>query len=82
MLVFPLYSDRDPLLGIDIFVEEPFDFDTVYARAIRVPLDRTTAVVIALDDLIQMKEAAARPRDIEDVKALKALREKREDGNG
>lgn len=78
MLVFPLYSDRDPLLGIDLFVREPFEFDAVYSRALQVPLDRTTAVVVALDDLIAMKEAAARPRDIEDVEALKALREANE----
>ena len=75
MLVFPLYSDHHPILGVDIFVREPFDFDSVYGRALRVPLDRATAPVISIEDLIQMKLSAARPRDIEDVEALRTLRD-------
>jgi hypothetical protein len=33
--------------------------------------------VLALDDLIQMKKASGRPQDLEDVKTLEALREKK-----
>ena len=66
---------------VDLFVREPFDFAATYARAVRVQLDACTATVIALADLIALKEAAGRPRDQEDVRALRALAET-DDGNG
>jgi predicted nucleotidyltransferase len=31
-----------------------------------------------LEDLIVMKESAARPKDLEDIKVLKALKKKRD----
>jgi hypothetical protein len=48
-------------------------FDAVYARALRVPLDATTAPVVALDDLITLKRASGRPLDLSDIEALLAL---------
>jgi len=82
MMVFSLYRESDPLLGVDLFVREPFDFDAVSARALVVALDRSTVPVISLDDLIAMKNAAARPRDVEDVRALRALGAKEEPDHG
>lgn len=52
---------------------EPFDFEAVYARAVRVPLDTTTATVVALDDLVELKRASGRPIDLADIEALRAL---------
>jgi hypothetical protein len=62
-------------LELDLFVSEPFDFDAVYARALRVPLERVEATVIALEDLIALKRDVGRPRDQEDVSALESLRD-------
>jgi hypothetical protein len=39
-------------------------------------LGSTPASFASLDDLILMKEAAARPKDIEDLKYLRRLRER------
>lgn len=47
LAVFTLWSPAHPTLEIDLFVSEPFDFDAVYARALRVPLEKTEATVIA-----------------------------------
>jgi hypothetical protein len=47
----------------------------VLHRAIRLPLEKTEATVIALEDLITLKRSVARPRDLEDVTALESLRE-------
>jgi hypothetical protein len=83
--VFSLWSPAHPTLEIDIFVSEPFDFDAVYSRALRVPLEKTEAFVIALEDLIALKRQVGRPRDQEDVAALESLREaddrRQEDGD-
>lgn len=73
LTVFSLWSDRLPEVEVDLFVKEPFDFASVYARAVMVPLDTTTVTVIPIDDLIQLKRAAGRPIDLADVEALRAI---------
>lgn len=72
---------REKGLGveIDLFVSEPFDFDTVYARALRVPLEKTEATVIALEDLIALNRGVGRPRDLDDIAALESLTDKGEE---
>jgi hypothetical protein len=74
LTVFSLWSPAHSTLEIDLFVSEPFDFEVVYARALRVPLERSEAMVIALDDLIALKRRVNRPRDQEDVAALETLK--------
>ena len=74
LTVFSLWSPAHPNLEIDLFVSEPFDFEVVYARALRVRLERSEAMVVALDDLIALKRQVNRPRDQEDVAALEVLK--------
>lgn len=57
----------------------PFDFDAVYARASRVPLEKTEATVIALEDLVALKRGAGRPRDLKAIAALESLTDKGEE---
>ena len=78
LTVFSLWSPELPGFEVDLFVREPFDFDAVYQRAMRVQLDRCTATVISLPDLIVLKQEAGRPRDQEDVAALRTLAETNE----
>jgi predicted nucleotidyltransferase len=73
LTVFSLWSPEHPALELDLFVTEPFDFEEVYGRALRVPLETTDATVISLEDLQAMKARVGRPRDLEDLKALDAL---------
>lgn len=77
--VFTLWSSAHPSLEIDLFVSEPFNFDAVYARALRVPLEKTEATVIALEDLMALKRRVGRPRDLEDIAALASLAEGRDE---
>lgn len=71
--VFSLWSDEIKGLEVDLFVEEPFDFAAAYDRAPRVQLATTHATVVPLDQLLAMKERAGRPRDVEDLRALRAI---------
>jgi hypothetical protein len=73
LVVFSLWNPGGPL-EIDLFVRDPFDFGTAYARAVHVPLTSTETRVVALEDLIAMKQRVGRPRDLEDIEALRALR--------
>ena len=73
MTVFSLWSPQRPGFELDLFVREPFDFESVYKRATRVQLDGCIATVIPMADLIALKESVGRPRDLEEVAALRAI---------
>jgi hypothetical protein len=79
MVVFSLWSPDHPGLEVDLFAEEPFDFEAVYARSLEVGLDRERVRVIGLDDLLAMKRSVGRHRDQEDVEALEALKDAADD---
>jgi predicted nucleotidyltransferase len=80
LTVFSLWSPEHPALEVDLFVEEPFDFDTVYARAVQVRLDRAEIMVVGLEDLLELKRRAGRPQDQQDIAALEALSTEPPDG--
>jgi hypothetical protein len=73
LTVLSFWSDSHPTLEVDLFVQEPFDFDEAYRRAVEVQLDTTSATVVALDDLVALKLSAGRPLDLVDIEALRAL---------
>lgn len=68
---------RQDLLETDI---HPFvkgaDFDGVWRNRVEDRLGQTPAAFAGLDDLIRMKEAAGRPKDREDLRALRAIKER------
>jgi predicted nucleotidyltransferase len=73
MTVFSFWHPEVATLEVDVFVQEPFDFGAVYARAVMVELDDTQVKVIGLDDLIALKKQAGRHQDLADVEALQIL---------
>lgn len=75
MKVFSLWHPDHPGFAVDLFLEEPFDFDAVYRRALRVPLQSVEATVVSREDLVAMKQAAGRARDLDDIAALSDLPE-------
>jgi hypothetical protein len=52
------------------------DFEGIWRRRVEDRIGETPTAFASLDDLIRMKEAAGRPKDIEDLKALRQLRER------
>ena len=71
--VFSLWHPNLPGFEVDLFVEVPFDFDEVWRRRVEVELEGTTTFIVALDDLMVLKRAAGRARDLEDIEALEDL---------
>src|SRR5829696_1113280 len=76
MVVFQMHSDQHRETRIDIFVREPFDFDIEYEQALIGEIfPGLETRFIRLETLIQMKEAAGREKDREDVRQLKLLQQ-------
>lgn len=73
LVVFSLRHPGRYGFQVDLLAAEPFDFEEVYARALRVPLERTDAVEIAASDLIALKRQAGRSQDMADIEALEDL---------
>ncbi len=71
--VFSLWHEALPGFEVDLFVEEPLDFEAAWARRIEVPLEHTVAPVVSLEDLLALKRAAGRALDLEDIEALRSI---------
>lgn len=52
-------------------------FETVWKNRVKDEIEGVPVFVASLDDLIKMKRAANRPKDREDLKALRALKKRR-----
>ncbi len=76
MQVLNLFSERHRETPVDIFVDEPFDFESAYARARCEEIAPGVPVrFVDLETLIAMKERAGRPKDLDDIVHLRAIRE-------
>ena len=53
-------------------------YEDLRDRAPSVDLDGSTVLVASVDDLIRMKSAAGRPKDLVEVEILAALRDERD----
>jgi predicted nucleotidyltransferase len=52
------------------------DFEGVWRRRVEDRIGETPTAFAGLEDLIRMKEAAGRPKDLEDLKALRRIQER------
>lgn len=76
MMVLNLWSDAHRDTNIDVFVTEPFDFDTEYERAhVQELIPGNQLRVASLDTLIAMKRAAGRAKDLADIEELQNIQE-------
>lgn len=78
--MFTLWSPEHPATEVDLFVREPFPFDEAWGRATLVDLGGVTVPVASIEDLVALKRAAGRPKDLEDVRVLEAISRERTDG--
>lgn len=80
LTVFSLWSPEHPATEVDLFVQEPFPFEPAWSRALIADLGTVQVPVASLEDLVALKRAAGRPKDLEDVRALEAIASERKDG--
>jgi len=79
MLVFSFFDPENPLMILDIFVREPFPFDEMFTRAVKMDLGTISVQVCAINDLIEMKKIAGRPKDLEDIKYLQGIQDAKDE---
>ena len=79
MKVFSLYDARNPFFLLDVLIDPPFDIEAMHSRRREFNFEDTAIPVIAIQDLIAMKEASDRPQDRADVFHLKRIVEEWKD---
>lgn len=55
---------------VDIFVEYPLDFETLYTQSVLTALERSTCRIASVEHLIVMKRKAGRAKDLQDIEEL------------
>ena len=76
MQVLSFYDPQHPAREVDVFVAYPLDFDMLTAGSRLVAVGDRAVPVARIEHLIEMKQAAGRPRDLEDINALQVLLER------
>lgn len=74
MIVFTLVDPASPGFAVDLFVDSPIDFSTLFSNARTIEIEGRRVCVCSVDDLIEMKTRAGRPQDLLDVEALRRLK--------
>lgn len=62
MRVFSMRHPDEPMRIVDLFVENPIDFEALWERSELVPLSDTVVRVASIPDLIEMKRLMAEDR--------------------
>jgi hypothetical protein len=84
-MVLNLVGEKMDDVAVDVFLQFPYNFETEWNRAeSKMINDKLKAPIIALETLIEMKIAAKRPRDQDDLlqlRRIRLLREKEDERN-
>lgn len=76
MKVLNFFSDRHRETTVDVFVIEPFDFETEFRDSLQAELAPGVVVrFVSIATLIAMKEVANRPKDLDDIQHLRWIQE-------
>jgi hypothetical protein len=79
MRVLKMWSERHRETPLDIFVYEPFDFETEYTCALRQE-EKPPVAFASIQAMIAMKREADRPQDRVDIEKLEKILEIGRDG--
>ncbi|MCB0318831.1 MAG: nucleotidyl transferase AbiEii/AbiGii toxin family protein, partial [Bdellovibrionales bacterium] len=74
LTVMSFYSENDPLISVDLFVEHPLDYAEMQKRAVYKDLGEINVLVASIDDIIELKKISGRPKDLDDIEALELIK--------
>ncbi|MBM3308873.1 MAG: hypothetical protein FJY77_01335 [Candidatus Altiarchaeales archaeon] len=76
MKVFSFINPKKPVQIVDVFVENPIDFEKAYKSRKVVEAGRLRIPLVSVGDLKHLKRLSGRSQDIADLKALEEVHEK------
>ncbi|MGF1633103.1 MAG: hypothetical protein ACFCVE_04580 [Phycisphaerae bacterium] len=82
MVVFTMVSGELMYPEVDLFPVYPLPWPRLQQNAVKATVAGIDAPVCGLDDLIELKQSAGRPRDLVDLEYLQALKEERDAARG
>jgi len=74
MLMFTLYNIKKPYQELDMFTENPLNFDEAYKRRKVIRAASLEIPTVCIEDLIEMKKRGRRKQDRTDVESLRKLK--------
>jgi hypothetical protein len=77
MVVMSFWDPENRRPTIDLFAEYPMDFEILFRDSLLMPLSSTAVRVASVDHLVAIKQAAGRPKDLDDAARLIELRDVR-----
>ncbi len=81
MVALKLWSETHQRTPVDVFIYEPFDFASEFARAMQLQvLGALCAPVVGYDALVAMKREAGRLQDLADLDDLERSQRLRKEG--
>ncbi len=76
MIVLSFWDPQNRRPTVDLFAEYPMDFEALYRDSLLLTLQTTVVRVASVEHLIEIKRAAGRPKDLDDVNRLAGLPKK------
>ncbi len=73
-IVFTFIDLKSPFKHVDIFLSNPMNFEAAYSRREVMTIGGVRIDTASIDDLIEMKRSAGRPRDMEDANHLERIK--------
>lgn len=73
MKSFNFYKSEKSYEEVDIIIDSPVNFKKVFKNAKKIKVGKLRLPVISVKDLIKMKKATGREKDLRDIKELKLL---------
>ena len=73
LTVFSLFGTSSIPMEVDVFMEEPMDFERLWTNRVERRIGDTTVQLVDKKSLIEMKRSVGQPQDLEDVAALEGL---------
>ena len=74
MIVFSFVHQQPPFQMIDVFVDEPIQFETIYKKKKLVKIEGVSIPLIDINQLIHLKKEAGRPKDLDDIVQLESIK--------
>ena len=80
MVVLSFIEGKSPFSVVDIFIDHPIDYALLTNEALPVKYDGIDIRICSIRHLIDLKEKAARPKDLQDLKFLYEILDQQKEG--